>query len=108
MMKDASAFIAMTLAFPGALFGLIEVSLSNWKQAFFLLGASVALFISASVALRGGSLWFLRAALTGTFIAFFFSGAPMGLMEGGIFTIPIFFLLLMGAITSLCARREEL
>jgi hypothetical protein len=108
MMKDASASIAMTLAFPGVLFGLLPASQSHWKAALIVFGVSAALFVSASLALGSASLWFLRAALIATLIAFLASDAPFGLMDGGIITIPIFFVLVMGVITSLCARRKAL
>jgi hypothetical protein len=57
------------------------------------------------IARRGGPLWLLRFGWFALLAAFFAADPPMGLFEGGIVMIPLFFAALAGLVASVFARR---
>jgi hypothetical protein len=107
-MRAVSATLAFLASAVIGSFALLGLLLGSFRPAqLVVLAISAALIASAVTAIRGGSLWFLRAVWLGVLVAFIASDPPAGLFEGGIIVLPAFGLILTGLISSLFAARRE-
>ena len=107
-MRAVSATLAFLASAVIGSFALLGLLLGSFRFAqLILLAIAAALIASAVIAIRGGSLWFLRAAWLVVLAAFIASNPPAGLFEGGIVILPVFGLILTGLISSLFAARRE-
>jgi hypothetical protein len=107
-MRVVTTFCGLLIGGLASVFLIPIALLVPFRPTHLIVVAVAAGFLaSATVALRGGSLWFLRAAWLALVIGFFWSDPPAGLFEGDIITLPLMLLILVGFISSLFARRAR-
>jgi len=107
-MRAITIVAASIIAGLGIPLTLLTLFLMPFKLSHLIPGILAAVLLgSAMIAGGGGGLWFLRLAWLVLFVALFWSDPPMGLFEGGVITLPLALLILVGFVSSLFARRAR-